>query len=65
MCATLEPMLQGTLFAAGAEVALRPVAQSMARSALGARERAWLDVRTGWVPGAGGSLRLDGAAGDV
>jgi alkylated DNA repair dioxygenase AlkB len=44
-------MVQGTLFSAGVEVDLRPIADGLVRTPLG--QGAWFDVRPGWVAGAG------------
>lgn len=45
------PVLQDSLFSAGDEVLLRPVGEGLARRTLG--DGAWIDVRPGWVGGAG------------
>ena len=42
--------LQGTLFAAGPDVGLRPLTEGVERIAL--RDGAWVDVRRSWVVGA-------------
>jgi alkylated DNA repair dioxygenase AlkB len=44
-------VLQDTLFSAGEEVVLRPVAEGKSRTHLG--QGAWIDFRPGWVGGAG------------
>ncbi|HVC13942.1 MAG TPA: alpha-ketoglutarate-dependent dioxygenase AlkB [Acidimicrobiales bacterium] len=44
-------MLQETLFSAGEDVVLRPVARGLVRHELG--QGAWVDLRPGWVGGAG------------
>ncbi len=51
MFATLVSMLQDTLFAVGEQVVLRPVSEGLVRRTLG--QGAWLDLRPGWVGGAG------------
>lgn len=45
------PVLQDTLFSAGDVCAVRPVQAGRERIVLG--DGAWVDVRTGWVAGAG------------
>jgi len=44
-------MVQDTLFSAGVEVELRPIADGRVRKSL--RQGAWVELRPGWVAGAG------------
>lgn len=51
MFATLDGMLQQTLFSVGEQVALRPLDTACERLALGLG--AWVDLRPAWLDGAG------------